>query len=218
MTHYRPLIGLPAWEWHLGVNQWCKLSLLWPPLSLSAPPLATVLGPTTVKRTKPLPRHHAWWTFGRTPRHVEDSEACSLSKPHDCEGTGGTRDKAHSGELQPLRVPTERWSEVTIDFVTKLPRTDSGFDSVFVAVDRATKMVHLVPCVEAISAKETAALYWKHVGCLHGVPKCLYSDRDRRFESTFWKSLWKILGSDLRFSTAYHPQTQGQVERMNAVF
>ena len=122
------------------------------------------------------------------------------------------------GELQPLRVPPERWREVTIDFVTKMPSTDSGFDSVFVAVDRATKMVHLVPCREAISAKETAAMYWHHVGRLHGIPLCLYSDRDRRFESTFWKSLWKLLGSDLRFSTAYHPQTQGQVERMNAVF
>ena len=99
-----------------------------------------------------------------------------------------------------------------------MPTISKGNDSVLMVIDRATKMVHIVPCKEAINAKQTAELYWQHVGRIHGIPKFIYSDRDRRFESKFWKSLWKFLGTNIKMSTAYHPQTQGQVERMNAVF
>ena len=121
------------------------------------------------------------------------------------------------GELQPLPVPEKKWQEIMLDFVVKLPVTHKGHDSILVVVDRATKMCHLMPCCESISAHQTACLYWENVGKLHGLPQSLNSDRDRRFESGFWRSLWRCLGTNLKMSTAYHPQSQGQVERMNAV-
>ena len=96
--------------------------------------------------------------------------------------------------------------------------TKKGNDSVLVAVDRATKFVHIVPCQEAISARHTALLYWRNVARYHGIPRTIFSDRDVRFTSQFWKSLWKFFGTGLHFSTSFHPQTQGQVERVNAMF
>ena len=103
------------------------------------------------------------------------------------------------------------------DFVTKLLVTRKGDDSILIVVDQATKFCHFIPCTEKISAKETAELYWNKVVCLHGMPRAIHSDRDVRFQSQFWKELWRNSGTKLRFSTAYHPQSQGLVERMNQV-
>ena len=102
-----------------------------------------------------------------------------------------------------------------MDFITKLPVTANGKDAVMTVIDKATKMVHLIPCREAMDAVETARLYWHHVASLHGLPKSLISDRDVRFVSIFWRSLWDITGTKLRMGTSYHPQTSGQVERAN---
>ena len=76
-------------------------------------------------------------------------------------------------------------------------------------------MVHLAPVKQTITAADTARLYWNTVGKLHGIPRSIVSDRDPRFVSKFWCELWKILGSSLRMSSAYHPQTDGQTEAMN---
>ena len=78
-------------------------------------------------------------------------------------------------------------------------------------------MVHLIPCRKTTTAAEAAKLYWDNVVKLHGIPSILYSDRGTQFTSQFWKTLWGLTGTQLRYSTAYHPQTQGVVERMNAV-
>ena len=121
------------------------------------------------------------------------------------------------GELQPIKIPEDKWSDVMIDFITKLPRTKRGHDSVLTVVDRATKFCHFIPCTESISAKETADLFWNKIVSLHGMPRAIHSDRDVRFQSQFWKELWRISGTKLKFSTAYHPQTQGLVEKMNQV-
>ena len=109
------------------------------------------------------------------------------------------------GELQPLKIPEEMWADVMIDFVTKLPMTRRGHDSILTVVDRATKFCHFIPCTEKISAKDTAELYWNKVVCLHGMPRAIHSDRDVRFQSQFWKELWRNSGTKLQFSTAYHP-------------
>ena len=95
--------------------------------------------------------------------------------------------------------------------------TKNGKDSILTVIDKATRMVYLIPCRKAITAAETAKLFWDNVVKLHGVPTALYSDRGTQFTSQFWKSLWGLTRTQLKYSTAYHPQTQGIVERMNAV-
>ena len=84
-----------------------------------------------------------------------------------------------------------------------------------IVVDKATKMCHFLPCSESISAKEVVTLYWRHVGKLHGIPNVIISGRDPRFIGKFWKELWRLLGTDLRMSSGYHPESSGQVERFN---
>ena len=78
-------------------------------------------------------------------------------------------------------------------------------------------MVHLIPYKKSITIAETAKIFWDNIMKLHGIPAVLYSDRGTQFTSNFWKSLWELMGTQLRFSAAYHPQTQGVVERMNFV-
>ena len=88
-------------------------------------------------------------------------------------------------------------------------------DTICTIVDKATKMCHFVPCSESISAKGVAYLYWQHVGKLHGIPSVVISDRDPCFTSRFWRELWRLLGTDLRMGSGYHPESSGQVEKMN---
>ena len=85
------------------------------------------------------------------------------------------------GELQPLKIPEEKWADVMIDFVTKLPVTRRGHDSILTVVDRATKYCHFIPCTKKISAKETAELYWNKIVCLHRMPRATHSDWDVQF-------------------------------------
>ena len=73
-------------------------------------------------------------------------------------------------------------------------------------------MVHLIPCREIVDAVKIAELYWIHVGKLHGIPRCIYSDRGPQFCNRFWRALWDSFGTSLKFSSAYHPQSQGMVE------
>jgi len=100
-----------------------------------------------------------------------------------------------------------------MDFVTHLLRSTKGHDSVWVIVDRLTKCVHFLPINQKWSMDELAELYVQEVVRLHGVPESMVSDRDPRFTSQFWQSLQAALGTQLRMSSAYHPQTDGQFER-----
>ena len=119
-----------------------------------------------------------------------------------------------AGQLLPLELPVRKWDHVAIDFVVGMPVQDK-MDTICTIVDKATKMCHFVPCSEAISAKGVAHLYWQHVGKLHGIPSVVISDRDPRFTSRFWRELWRLLGTDLRMGSGYHPESSGQVEKMN---
>ncbi|GJR45396.1 putative reverse transcriptase domain-containing protein [Tanacetum coccineum] len=100
-----------------------------------------------------------------------------------------------------------------MDFITKLPRTPSGYDSIWVIVDRLTKSAHFIPMNEKYKMEKLTQLYLKEVVCRHGVPVSIISDRDPRFASRFWTSLQKSLGTNLDMSTAYHLETDGQSER-----
>jgi len=119
------------------------------------------------------------------------------------------------GLLQPLPVPERRWQQVTMDFITQLPMTKSGHDAIVVFVDKLSKMVHIVPTTTTVDAPQVAKIFMREVIRLHGVPESIVSDRDTRFTSSFWQELWKMLGTKLAMSTAYHPQSEGQTERAN---
>ncbi|GJY34143.1 putative reverse transcriptase domain-containing protein [Tanacetum coccineum] len=100
-----------------------------------------------------------------------------------------------------------------MDFVTKLPRTSSGYDTIWVIVDRLTKSAHFLPMRENDTMDKLTRLYLKEVVTRHGIPVSIICDRDGRFTSNFWRSFQKALGTRLDMSTAYHPQTDGQSER-----
>nr|GEW66386.1 retrotransposon protein, putative, Ty3-gypsy subclass [Tanacetum cinerariifolium] len=119
-----------------------------------------------------------------------------------------------SGLLQQPEIPVWKWERITMDFITKLPRTQSGYDSIWVIIDRLTKSAHFIPVNEKFKTKKLARLYLKEIVCKHGVPVLIISDRDPIFASRFWRSLQESLGTNVDMSTAYHPQTDGQSERM----
>jgi hypothetical protein len=117
------------------------------------------------------------------------------------------------GLLQPLPIPEWKWEHISMDFVTGFPRTPSGNDSIWVIVDRLTKSAHFLAIKVGLSLERLAKLYVNEIVRLHGVPVTIVSDRDRRFVSQFWKKLHMAMGTNLNFSTAFHPQTDGQSER-----
>nr|AAR06331.1 putative polyprotein [Oryza sativa Japonica Group] len=122
-----------------------------------------------------------------------------------------------AGLLQPLQIPEWKWEEIGMDFIMGLPRTLSGHDSIWVVIDRLTKVAHFIPVHTIYSGKKLAELYLARIMCLHGVPKKIVSDRGSQFTSKFWQKLQEELGTRLKFSTAYHPQTDGQTERVNQI-
>ncbi|GJR31408.1 putative reverse transcriptase domain-containing protein [Tanacetum coccineum] len=105
------------------------------------------------------------------------------------------------------------WENITMDFVTKLPKMASGQDMIWVIVDRLTKSAHFLPAKENDSMEKLTRQYLKEVVSRHGVPVLIISDRDGRFVSQFWQSLQEAFGTQLDMSTAYHPETDGQSER-----
>ncbi|GJT32654.1 putative reverse transcriptase domain-containing protein [Tanacetum coccineum] len=118
-----------------------------------------------------------------------------------------------SGLLVQPAIPQWKWDNITMDFVTKLPRTQSGNDTIWVIVDRLTKSAHFLPMRETDPMDKLARLYLKEVVTRHGIPVSIICDRDPRFTSNFWRSFQKAMGTRLDMSTAYHPETDGQSER-----
>ena len=98
-----------------------------------------------------------------------------------------------------------------MDFITGLPRTQNGSDSIWVIVDRLMKVAHFLPVKTTYSGDRLAELYMSRIVSLHGMPKRIVSDRGSQFTSRFWQSLHEALGTHLNFSTAYHPQTDGSI-------
>jgi len=117
------------------------------------------------------------------------------------------------GTLESLDIPQWKWDSIAMDFVTHLPKSVKGHDSIWVIVDRLTKCAHFLVINQKWSMDRLAELYVREVVRLHGVPASIVSDRDPRFTSRFWQSLQAALGTQLRMSSAYHPQTDGQSER-----
>ncbi|GJR63482.1 reverse transcriptase domain-containing protein [Tanacetum coccineum] len=118
-----------------------------------------------------------------------------------------------SGLLVQPEIPEWKWDNITMDFITKLPKSSQGFDTIWVIMDRLTKSAHFLPIRENDPLDKLARLYLNRIVARHGIPASIICDRDGRFTSNFWKSFQKALGTDISMSTAYHPETDGQSER-----
>jgi transposase InsO family protein len=110
-----------------------------------------------------------------------------------------------------------KWEEIAMDFIVGLPRTQSGYDSIWVIVDRLTKVAHFIPVKTTYSRPQLAEMYMSRIVYLHGVLKKIVSDRGTQFTLKFWERLHETLDTQLCFSSAYHPQTDGQTKRVNQI-
>ncbi len=161
-----------------------------------------------------ISRSYYWPSLRSTvDNYVRTCEACNRSK--------SARHRPY-GQLQPLPIPDRPWKSISMDFIVKLPPSSDAssqtkYDSIWVVVDRFTKMAHFVPCREAMHASDLANLFIQHIFAQHGLPEEIISDRGSLFTSSFIKSLCQLAKVDQRLSTAYHPQTDGQTERVNQV-
>ena len=146
-----------------------------------------------------------WPNMFRSVKHyVESCHVCKVSK---------SRTTKENGLLQPLAIPERPWTHIAMDLVTHLPKTKSHHDAIAVFVDRFSKAAVFVPCKTTCSAPDLAQLFFKNVFSRFGLPSSIVSDRDTRFTSLFWTSLFSCLGTSLDMSTAHHQQTDGQSER-----
>lgn len=120
----------------------------------------------------------------------------------------------YPGLLQPLPIPEQAWTHISMDFVEGLPKSQNK-DVILVVVDRLTKYAHFISMTHPYTAQDVAQIFMDQVFKLHGLPQVLLTDRDSLFTSTIWQSLFKSLGVELHLTSAYHPQTDGQTERVN---
>ena len=116
--------------------------------------------------------------------------------------------------LQPLATPSAAWHVISLDFVEGLP-ISHGFNCILVVVDLFSKYSHFVALKHPFSALSVAKIFMQHIYRLHGLPTALVSDHDRIFTSQLWRELFHLAGVDLHLSSAYHPQSDGQTERVN---
>jgi hypothetical protein len=137
--------------------------------------------------------------------YVRTCDMCIHTKIQCCKPTG---------ELHVMETPAERWDKISMDFVTELPNAH-GYDAIMNVVDSVGKMAHFLPMHTTVDAVGSANLYFCNVWKLHGLPHSIVSDRGSQFIAEFTRELYRLLSIELAASTAYHPQTDGQMERAN---
>jgi hypothetical protein len=114
-------------------------------------------------------------------------------------------------------IPKWKWNEIGMDFIVVLPRTQAGYDSIWVVVYHLTNVAHIIPVKTSYNSAILAELYMSRIFCLHGVPKKIVSDRGTQFTSHFWQQLHEVLGMYLNFSSSFHPQINRQTKRTNQI-
>jgi hypothetical protein len=124
---------------------------------------------------------HYWW-YGTKRDIAEYVSLCDT-----CQRVKAEHQRP-AGLLQPLKIPEWKWEEIGMDFIVGLPRTQAGYDSIWVIVDRLTKVAHFIPVKMTYSGAKLAKLYMSRIMCLHGVPKKIVSDRGSQFTSKFWEN------------------------------
>jgi hypothetical protein len=154
-----------------------------------------------------IKRHYYWQGMkSDIKNYVERCLKCQVSKIEQVKNLG---------LLQPLGIPNLKFESISMDFIVGLPKTQAGYDSILVVVDRLTKIAHFIPMVSTVTASGVAELFMRNVLKFHGMPSEIISDRDRKFVSEFWTTLFKMCGTKIKMSTAYHPKIDGQTERTN---
>ena len=151
-----------------------------------------------------------WW------KSMKRDISIYVSRCENCQRIKSDQQKT-TGLLQPLEIPAWKWDQISMDFVGGLPRTRKGNEGIWVIIDRLTKSAHFIPVKPTRTTTSLADIYTKKIVWLHGVPSSIVSDRDLIFTSQFWEALQTTLGTKLSISTTYHPQTDGQTERVNRV-
>jgi hypothetical protein len=168
---------------------------------------ASTIHPRSTKMYQDLKLKYWWYGMKKdVDAHVA---LCDI-----CQGVKAEYERP-TGLLQPLEVPEWKWEEISMDFIVELPRTRDGYDSIWVIVDRLTKVAHFIPVKTTYTGVKLAELYVSRIVCLHGVPKKIVSDQGTQFTSRFWEKLHESMDTKLNFSSAYHPQTDDQTERTN---
>ncbi|PKA48705.1 hypothetical protein AXF42_Ash018522 [Apostasia shenzhenica] len=151
-------------------------------------------------------KHMVWWP-GLKKEVIE-----AVSKCISCQQVKGEHQRPPD-LLQPLSIPIWKWEEVAMDFVVGLPRSQQRHNVIWVIIDRLTKSAHFLPIKATDSTDKLAKIYVDQIVRLHGIPSAIVSDRDPKFTSRFWQKVHQAFGTKLKFSTAFHPQTDGQTER-----
>jgi hypothetical protein len=201
--------AIGPWKYKDGLIFFKGRIYLLPGSSLIRPILAEIHDGThegffkTMKRLKPV----FYWP------HMKESIKeficqCDVCQRHKTETT------QPSGLLQPLPIPTKVWAEVSMDFIDGFPKSN-GKTTILVVVDWFTKYGHFIPISHPYTATQVAKLYFENIFKLHGMPESIVCDRDPTFTSQFWKELYFLHGTKFNFSSAYHPQTDGQTEVLN---
>jgi hypothetical protein len=165
--------------------------------------------PGSTKMYQDLKQRYWWYGLKRdVAAHVSMCDACQRVK---------VEHQKPAGLLHPLKIPEWKWEESGMDFITGLPRTSKGYDSIWVIVDRLTKVAHFISVNTTYKVSQLVELYMARIVSLHGVPKKIVSDRGSQSTSRFWKSFYENMDTKLNFSSAYHPQTGGHAKRTNQV-
>ncbi|KAI5448775.1 hypothetical protein NCC49_006605 [Naganishia albida] len=163
--------------------------------------------PGQAKTLAAVGRHYVWDNMREfVNTYVRGCHTCRRDKP--------ARHKRY-GNLQPLPIPDNPWQSISMDAIVKLP-SSGGYDSILTIVDRFSKIAHFIPFTESgFDATALADMFKHHIIRIHGVPTDIVSDRGSTFNSKFWKALMDGLGTKCNLSTAFHPQSDGQTERVN---